>query len=144
MMRRPRTANALRGPPSSMCDIIRYGYFRQVRFLVNAGTDLECREAHTRRTPLMLCALMEPPEWGASIAMTLLEAGVRPGLVDSRGHNVLHLACIWCRERLVRVLLRAIDFDLGRQDRDGNTALHLAAMSGNVPVTQLVAQAFRK
>ncbi|GFS05743.1 receptor-interacting serine/threonine-protein kinase 4 [Elysia marginata] len=143
-MRRPRTANALRGPPSSICDIIRYGYFKQVRFLISVGSNFECREPLTRRTPLMMCALMEPPEWGASIAMTLLEAGARAGSVDSRGHNVFHLACIWCRERLVRVLLRAIDFDLGKQDKDGNTALHLAAMSGDVSITQIVAQAFRR
>ena len=97
-----------------------------------------------RRTPIILCSFMEPPEWGASLAMTLIEHGVRVAHRDRHGRNSLHYACIYERDKLVLVLLRAMDFDLTQSDKAGNTALHYAVMSGNITTTQSLVNAYRK
>lgn len=140
---RPRTSQILRGPACSLCDIIRYGYFHQVSLLVSKGIDVNVRDSFGR-TPLILCAFMEPPDWGVGTARTLIEHGVYLGERDCFGRNVLHYACIYERQNLVEVLLRAIDFDLNQTDTLGNTALHYAAMSGNVSITNLLMQSYRK
>ncbi|XP_005108938.1 uncharacterized protein LOC101860604 [Aplysia californica] len=140
---RPRTAHPLRGPASTLSDVIKYGFFHQVRLLVSSGVDLESRDA-LRRTPIILCALMEPEAWGASLAMTLIEHGARLAQRDRFGRNALHYACIYERGRLVNILLKATDFDLNQSDKMGNTALHYAAMSGNATITQALASACRK
>lgn len=140
---RPRTVNALRGPACSLCDIIKYGYFHQIRLLVYKDVELECRDAN-KRTPLILCAFMTPEEWGVNTAMTLIENGVSLAHRDRFGRNILHYACIYERENLVQVLLKAIDYNLNESDKSGNTALHYAAMSGNTTITQLLARSFKK
>ncbi|BFY99514.1 hypothetical protein BsWGS_02554 [Bradybaena similaris] len=140
---RPRTSHSLRGPACSLCDIIQYGYFHQVSLLVSKGMDVNVRDS-LGRTPLILCAFMQPPDWGVGTARTLIEHGVYLGERDCFGRNVLHYACIYERQNLVEVLLRAIDFDLNQADALGNTALHYAAMSGNVSITNLLVQSCRK
>ncbi|CAG5116525.1 unnamed protein product [Candidula unifasciata] len=140
---RPRTAQNLRGPACSLCDIIHFGYFHQINLLVSKGIHVNARDAFGR-TPLILCAFMQPEDWGVGTAMTLIEHGVYLGERDCFGRNVLHYACIYERQKLVPVLLRAIDFDLNQADTLGNTALHYAAMSGNVSITNLLVQSYKK
>ncbi|CAL1529844.1 unnamed protein product [Lymnaea stagnalis] len=140
---RPRTSHSLRGPACSLCDVIRFGYFHQIRLLVSTGIDLESRD-DSRRTPIMLCAFMQPESWGASTALTLIEHGADVGKTDCWGRNVLHYACIFERTSLVRILLKAIDYDLNGADKWGNTALHYAAMSGNLTVTKSIAQSLKR
>ncbi|KAK6989880.1 hypothetical protein BgiMline_013139 [Biomphalaria glabrata] len=140
---RPRTAHALRGPACSLSDIIKFGYLHQVRALISTGLDLESRDENGR-TPLLLCAFMQPPDWGASIAMTLIEHGADMSQRDCLERNVLHYACIYERVKLVRILLKAVDFDLNQADYVGNTPLHYAAMSGNVAIAQLLIQSFKR
>ena len=140
---KPRTTNPLRGPPSTLTDVIKCGFFHQIRLLISSGVNLEARDA-SRRTPIILCAFMEPAEWGASLAMTLIEHGVRGGHRDKYARNALHYACIYEREKLVTILLRASDFNLNHQDKTGNTALHYAVMSGNVNITQMLTKSYQK
>lgn len=140
---RPKTAHSLRGPVSTLCDVIRFGYFHQIRLLVSTGIDLESRDEN-RRTPIILCAFMQPEAWGVSTALTLIEHGSDVGKTDCWGRNALHYACLFERVALVRVLLKAIDFDLNETDKLGNTALHYAAMSGNLTVTKSIAQTFKR
>ncbi|KAH9508110.1 hypothetical protein Btru_054742 [Bulinus truncatus] len=140
---RPRTAHNLRGPACSLCDIIKFGYFHQVRALISTGIDLEARDDNDR-TPLLLCPFMEPPVWGVSIAMTLIEGGANMSVKDCFKRNVLHYACIYERVKLVRILLKAVDFDLNQTDHLGNSPLHYAATSGNVAITELLVQSLKR
>ncbi|XP_059178021.1 uncharacterized protein LOC131957307 [Physella acuta] len=140
---RPRTAQVLRGPACTLCDVIKFGYFQHVRSLIASGLDIECRDGF-KRTPLILCALMEPEEWGVSIAMTLIEQGAAVGRTDRDGRSALHYACIYEREQLVAVLLQAPDFELSQADGAGNTALHYAAMAGHWAIARRLVHSLRR
>ena len=137
-MRNPRNSE-----PMSLLDVIKNGYFQQVRFLVDHGVDLDQRDEE-RRTALMLCAFIEPEAWGVGICRLLIEKGVTLFLKDRYGLNAFHYAVIYERVDLVRVYLKAIDFNLNEGDKQGNTALHYAVRSGNSCITRLIAQMYVK
>lgn len=110
-------------------------FWLQVRLLVDAGLDLECRD-ELGRTPIILTSLLEPPSWGLGIARLFIERGASLASRDHRGMNVLHYACVYERAELLHVLFGAIDFHLNQPDKLGNRALHYAAMSGNISITR--------
>ncbi|XP_025110657.1 uncharacterized protein LOC112574059 [Pomacea canaliculata] len=135
---RPMSApTRIRGPPLSLCDIMRLGYLQQVRMLVELGADMEVKDA-SGRTPLMLTAYVQPEDWGVGVARLLIESGVNMAARDRHGMNVLHHACVYERLELAKVLLSALDFDMTQSDKSGNTALHYAAIAGNVRLVQLL------
>lgn len=127
----------------SLLDIIKHGYFQQVRFLVDHGANLDQKDVE-RRTALMLCAFIEPESWGVGICRLLIENGATLYFRDKHGLNAFHYAVIYDRVELVRVYLKAIDFNLNESDKLGNTALHYAVRSGNPVVARLIAQACLK
>ena len=129
--------------PMTLLEIIKSGYFQQVRFLVDHGVDLDQRDVE-RRTALMMCAFIEPEAWGVGICRLLIENGATLYLRDKYGLNAFHYAVIYDRIELVRVYLKAIDFNLNESDKLGNTALHYAVRSGNPVVVRLIAQACLK
>ncbi|XP_052774780.1 uncharacterized protein LOC128213250 [Mya arenaria] len=129
--------------PMGLLDIIKNGYFQQVRFLVESGTDLDQKDEE-RRTALMLCAFIEPENWGVGLCRLLIENGATLYYRDKYGLNAFHFAVIYDRVELVRVYLKAIDFNLKEADKLGNTALHYAVRAGNPVVTKLIAQAYVK
>lgn len=135
--------NLRNNTPMTLLDIIKNGYFQQVRFLVNHGVDLDQRDDE-RRTALMLCAFIEPESWGVGICRLLIENGATLYYRDKHGLNAFHYAVIYDRMELVRVYLKAIDFNLNESDKLGNTALHYAVRSGNPIVVRLIAQACLK
>lgn len=124
-------------PIDRLTDIISRGYFQQVRFFVDLGINID-KQDENKRSPLALCSLMEPPQWGTGIARLLIEKGATLDTQDKYGLNALHLACIYNRLELARVLLHAIDFDLVQADKWGNTALHYAVRSGNSVLVALL------
>ncbi|XP_046372490.2 ankyrin repeat domain-containing protein 50-like [Haliotis rufescens] len=137
---RPQSASALlRGPPLCLSDVMKMGYLQQVRDLVDLGMDIDSRDVDGK-TPLMLCALMEPESWGTGIARHLIENGADLKLRDKAGLNALHYACIYERDALTKVFLHAIDFDLNQADKHGNTALHYCVQSGNVEMVKLLVE----
>lgn len=138
-----RMRNLRNTAPMTLLDIIKNGYFQQVRVLVDHGVDLDQRDAE-RRTALMLCAFIEPESWGVGICRLLIENGATLYFRDKHGLNAFHYAVIYDRVELVRVYLKAIDFDLNECDKLGNTALHYAVKSGNSLVVRLIAQACLK
>lgn len=140
---KPRIPHPLRDPACNLCDIIRFGYFHQLRLLICSGVDIECRDA-SLRTPIMQCAFMVPEAWGVGTARNLIENGVRLDSRDKFGRNALHYACIYERIGLINVLLKAIDFDLNQSDKLGNTALHYAVMSSNTAVAQIISKFFQR
>ena len=127
----------------TLIDIIKNGYFQQVRFLVDYGCNLDQKDEE-KRTALMLCAFVEPEAWGVGICRLLIENGATLDYKDKYGLNAFHYAVIYERVELVRVFLNAIDFDLKESDKKGNTALHYAVKAGNSLVTRLIVQAFLK
>ncbi|XP_067679343.1 ankyrin repeat domain-containing protein 50-like [Haliotis asinina] len=137
---RPQSASALlRGPPLCLSDVMKMGYLQQVRDLVDLGMNIDSRDVDGK-TPLMLCALMEPQSWGIGIARHLIENGANLTLRDKAGLNALHYACIYERDELVKVFLHAIDFDLNQTDKHGNTALHYCVQSGNADMVKLLVE----
>ncbi|PIA27410.1 hypothetical protein AQUCO_07800033v1 [Aquilegia coerulea] len=59
-------------------------------------------------------------------------------LVDNEGKNFLHIAAKWEKVQVVKHALRRRDIPvsvLNDQDNDGNTPLHIAALTGNEPMT---------
>ncbi|KAH3731134.1 protein shank-like [Dreissena polymorpha] len=132
-----------RNVPMTLLDIIKNGYFQQVRFLVDHGTDLDQKDSE-RRTPLMLCAFIEPEAWGVGLCRLLIENGATLFLRDKYGLNAFQYAVIYDRVDLVRVYLKAIDFNLNDADKLGNTALHYAVRSGNAMIVKLITQAHVK
>lgn len=124
-------------PILRLTDIISRGYLQQVRFFVDLGISID-EPDENRRSPLMLCALMEPSKWGTGISRLLIEKGAIIDTKDKYGMNALHLACIYDRVELVKVLLQAIDFDLVQTDKWGNTALHYAVRTGNSVLVRLL------
>lgn len=135
--------NPRQNGPMTLIDVIKNGYFQQVRFLVEHGCDLDQRDEE-KRTTLMLCAFVEPEAWGVGICRLLIENGATLFLKDRHGLNAFHYAVIYERVELVRVYLKAIDFNLNEGDKQGNTALHYAVRSGNALITQDIVKMYIK
>ena len=129
--------------PMNLIDTIKSGYFQQVRFLIDRGDNLDQRDSE-RRTALILCSFLEPDVWGVGICRMLIENGAKLYFRDIYGLNAFHYACIYERVDLVRVFLKAIDFDLIQGDRQGNTALHYAVKAGNSVIVRMIVQAYVK
>lgn len=129
--------------PMTLLDVIKTGYLQQVRFLVEQGVNLDQRDTE-RRTALMLCAFVEPEQWGIGICRLLIENGANLVCKDKYGLNAFHYAVIYERVELVQVYLKAIDFDLNQGDALGNTALHYAVRADNSIITGLIAQVYVK
>ncbi|KAK3591022.1 hypothetical protein CHS0354_013085 [Potamilus streckersoni] len=129
--------------PLNLIDVIKRGYFQQIRFLVDLGLDIDVRDAE-KRTPLLLCPFIEPEAWGVGIARLLIEHGAKVDSRDKYALNAFHYTCIYERDELARVFLSAIDFNLNQQDKEGNTALHYAVRSGNTVLVRLVTHSLLK
>ena len=109
---------------------IHRGQFHDLRLLVSAGENVNKRDKE-KRTPLIVCTLIEKEEWAVGIARMLLEQGAMIGYKDKLDRNALIHACLRGRSQLASVFLRAVDYDLNHKDRHGNTALFYAASSGH-------------
>ena len=141
---RPNSVRAvLSGPPLTLSDVIRGGYFSHVTTLIQMGIDVNGRDADSK-TPIMLCALIEDEDWAVGIARALIENGAKLNVTDKFGLSALHMAAIYEREKLIKILLSAADFDPNLQDKLGNTALHYASMSGNIDITRVLVQYWNK
>ena len=69
-----------------------------------------------------------------SVASALLDRGASATLTDADGMNALHLAVNNRLTGLVTQLLQTSMVDINVQDVKGNTALHYAAINGDVNV----------
>ena len=117
---------------------IREKRFTQVKLLLDIGVNINRRDSELRTALMQLCFLEDEAK-AAKYAKMLLQRGAKVGLKDKNGLTALSHACKRGQEQLVSIMLEgASDFDLNSQDRQGNTALHYAAMSGNFVVLNLL------
>ena len=96
----------------SIAEAIKKGFFKQIRFLIEIGYDVNQKEdaqefgkrkgqEYCGRSPLILCSLIRGDDWGVGIAQNLLERGAKVGIKNLNGMNALHYACIFVRSKLV-------------------------------------------
>lgn len=129
----------------ALCSAIRTKRFRQAKILIEIGIDVNFREEEHRRTPLIELCFIEEESKAAKIGKLLLANGAKVELRDNYGLNSLHYACKHGREQLVSLMMdEAHTFNPNTTDRDGNSALHYAAMSGNFVVLNLLIKTLKK
>lgn len=123
---------------------IKENRFTQVKLLLDIGIDVNKRDTETRTALMQLCFLEDETK-ATKYAKKLLERGAKVGLKDKDGLTALSLACKLGQEQMVSIMLEeANDFDLNAQDKQGNTALHYAAISGNFVVLNLLLSKLKK
>jgi ankyrin repeat protein/L-ascorbate metabolism protein UlaG (beta-lactamase superfamily) len=104
-----------------------------IRLLVAAGANIDQND-NTGLSPLMIAAYNEKLETVA----TLLELGADPNHAPSiYGHSPLSTA-IWSGNLEVVNLLIEHGADLQYRNSEGETALHLAAAKGSIPIAQML------
>ncbi|ROW15476.1 hypothetical protein VPNG_02257 [Cytospora leucostoma] len=111
------------------------GHDRIIHTLLNHhphSSSLDCDAPDSEgRTPLMHAVVAGHP----AVVQALLAAGARCDPVDRARRSVLHLAVLYGREEVLRLLLVAVRGGgcgslLDAYDADGDTPLHLAVAEG--------------
>ncbi|XP_069672165.1 uncharacterized protein [Periplaneta americana] len=99
-----------------------------VRLLVNHGADIEARDSHFSRTPLL---------WGAPDLQTvkfLIQKGANPLVRDSFGKNAIMRAAKYGRLNVVRELSGVSDMTVC--DKYRNNLLHFSIQGGNIDLVK--------
>ncbi|CAD5111803.1 unnamed protein product [Dimorphilus gyrociliatus] len=109
---------------------IKKGLFKQVRYLIEFGVNVNERD-ESGRTPLINLAFVADNSWAVGLARNLLEKNASIRMADVRGMNAFHYACLFKKLCLIEIYLKAQDFDVNQADKQGNTALHYAACIGD-------------
>lgn len=115
------------------------GRFHQTRLFLDIGVKPSMTD-NQGRTPLMLAACIINETVALRIARLLLSRGARVDCTDFLGRTALSYACEKGRCRLVSLLLDDDSADVNMADRDGNTPLMYAAMSGDVETLREILQ----
>ena len=107
------------------------GRLHQIRLLLDIGVK-PTLEDNQGRTPLMMAACITKETLALRITRLLLSHGAHADCVDRLGRTALSYACERGHCKLVKLLIDG-DYDINMADKEGNTPLMYAAMSGDVP-----------
>lgn len=115
------TGTAARAPRVDLHVTAMHGNAEAVRGHVEAGTDLNKKDAYGS-TPLVVAATFGK----ADAARALIEGGADTSITNNEGATPLHVAAFLCHTEIVQALLDA-GADKNARDRAGSTALDSVA-----------------
>ncbi|XP_013404589.1 ankyrin repeat, PH and SEC7 domain containing protein secG isoform X1 [Lingula anatina] len=122
----------LKGVPL-LCYAVKVGSFRSIQVLLDTGIDVN-QTCDNGKTALMLAC----QQASAEKVQMLLNCGVNLRLQDAEGQTALHLATLANKGASCAGLLLKADHSMASIcDKYGQSALHLAAKRGHLPLVQL-------
>ena len=110
---------------------VRAGTVQETKFLLERGCNPNIPCGVHRIRPLMFACHLPNIKKRTRILKLLLEHGANPTLKDMHGRSSLVYACAFCVHECVHSMLLNHDFDLSDIDQEGNTLLHICAMTGD-------------
>ncbi len=139
------------GPPNDpfinttvLLRTVKAGACKQTTFLLEQGCDPNLSSGSRSIQPLMMACYIQDERKKLSIIRSLLLFGADPSLGDTYSRNAFMYACALGSRAVAEALLYGADFDLNAADDDLNTALHFAAITGNVYVITALLEQLRK
>ena len=134
------------GRPRILLEAVTQGRLRQVRLLLDAGVNVNCKDLDDGQTALIRAMFLDNTKLRRRTAKMLLSYGAKVKLLDKLGRTALSWACIFGHEDMVKLFFShpEVDLALGSVDMDGNTNLMLACMSGNVNIVKTISKVFRR
>ena len=108
----------------------KWGHIKCVDLLLARGANPDARDG-LWRTPLILAAKDAADALG--VMQSLVEAKCNVNMIGAEKKSALHYSCM--RGFDISFLINA-NIDVNGRDEDGNTALHLAAISGHVHIVR--------
>lgn len=138
--------SAASGRPRILLEAVSQGRLRQVRLLLDAGVNVNCKDLDNGQTALIRAMFLENTKLRRRTAKMLLNYGAKVKLLDKFGRSALSWACVLGREDMTKLFFShpEVDLALGSIDADGNTNLMLACMSGNVNIVKTISRVFRR
>jgi len=113
------------------------GCVQAAQELIAAGANLNARETHTGRTPLIYATMWRRTQ----VAKALIKAGADPNMALPRsGETALILAALSGQSELVQALILA-GANLNQREKDGATALTLAAWNCHDDIVEALMKA---
>ena len=134
------------GRPRILLDAVSKGRLRQLRLLLDAGVNVNCKDTTTGETALTKAVFLEDAKFRKGVAKLLINYGAKVKVVDKQGRTPLSWACLLGRNDMLKLFLSnpQLHLALDSVDREGNSNLQLACMSGNANVVETMARNFRR
>ena len=138
--------SAASGRPRILLEAVSQGRLRQVRLLLDAGVNVNCKDLDSGQTALIRAMFLDNSKLRRRTAKMLLNYGAKIKLLDKFGRSALSWACFLGREDMVKLFFShpELDLALGSIDSEGNTNLMLASMCGNVNIVKTISKVFRR
>lgn len=134
------------GRPRILLEAVSQGRLRQIRLLLDAGVNVNCKDLENGQTALIRAMFLENSKLRRRTAKMLLNYGAKIKLLDKFSRSALSWACLMGREDMVKLFFSypEVDLALGCVDTEGNTNLILASMSGNINIIKTISKVFRR
>ncbi|KAJ7390244.1 Ankyrin repeat [Desmophyllum pertusum] len=134
------------GRPRILLEAVSQGRLRQVRLLLDAGVNVNCKDLDNGQTALIRVMFLDNSKLRRRTAKMLMNYGAKVKVLDKFGRSALSWACLMGREDMVKLFFSnpEVDLALGSIDSEGNTNLMLASMSGNVNIVKTISKVFRR
>jgi len=120
----------------SLIQFIKRKDFANIRKLVEENKACVNEIDEDGKSPLMICCCEEDEKWAIGVAtMILQQTNTDTTKRDGNKMDMLMYACLFEREHLFNLFIKAITLKIDRRDKYGNTSLHYAVLSGNKNIT---------